>query len=185
MTNLTKIEREILLEVEAELLADIEMLEEHSAVLRDLNNKNNLHKNDLSIDILKAFNRKIDKQQAMLDDIKDLENEYRIKIEFKKAERVKIDTIKQTELDNFFTKVHQFSMKNIDTLYSLKWRWADEKDYEDFEDYKKVIINLAKKSGLIPYKISKSFKISFKFNENTLVNIYLKTNAITKVEYTK
>lgn len=58
MTNLTKIEREILLEVEAELLADIEMLEEHYAILRDLNNKKNLHKNDLPTDILKVFNRK-------------------------------------------------------------------------------------------------------------------------------
>ena len=96
-----------------------------------------------------------------------------------------MNTIKQKELDSFFNKVHQFLMKNIDSLYSLKWRWADEKDYEDFEDYKNVIINLAKKSGLIPYKISKSFKISFKFNENTFVNIYLKTNAITKIEYTK
>ena len=96
-----------------------------------------------------------------------------------------MDTIKQKELDNFFNKVHQFLMKNIDSLYSLKWRWADEKDYEDFEDYKNVIINLAKKAGLTPYKISKSFKICFKFNENTFVNIYLKANAITKIEYTK
>ena len=92
---------------------------------------------------------------------------------------------KYKELEDFFNKVHQFLMKNFESLYSLKWRWADETDYEDFEDYKKVIINLAKKAGLTPYKISKSFKISFKFNENTFVNIYLKTNAITKVEYTK
>jgi len=96
-----------------------------------------------------------------------------------------MDTIKQKELDKFFNKVHQFLIKNIANLYSLKWRWADEKDHEDFEDYKKVIINLAKKSGLTPYKISKSFKISFKFSSNIFVNIYLKTNAITKIEYTK
>lgn len=92
---------------------------------------------------------------------------------------------KYKELDDFFNKVHQFLMKNFENLYSLKWRWDDEKKYEDFEDYKKVIINLAKKAGLTPYKISKSFKISFKFNENTFVNIYLKANAITKVEYTQ
>lgn len=92
---------------------------------------------------------------------------------------------KDKELYDFFDKVHQFLMKNIENLYSLKWRWTDEKDYEVFEDYKKVIINLAKKAGLTPYKISKNFKISFKFNENTFVNIYLKTNAITKIEYTK
>ena len=85
MTNLTKIEREILLEVEAELLADIEMLEENYAVLRDLNNKKNLHKNDLPTDILKVLNRKTDKQQAMLEDIQDLKNEYGIKINIKKA----------------------------------------------------------------------------------------------------
>ena len=84
MTNLIKNEREILLEIEAELLADIEMLEEHYAVLRDLNNKKNLHKNDLPTDIQKVFNRKINKQQAMLEDIEDLENEYGIKIEIKK-----------------------------------------------------------------------------------------------------
>jgi len=85
MTNLTKIEQEILINIEYELLADIEMLEEHYSVLRDLNNKKNLHKNDLPTDILKIFNRKIDKQQAMLEDIKDLEKEYGIKIELKKA----------------------------------------------------------------------------------------------------
>jgi len=96
-----------------------------------------------------------------------------------------MDTIKQKELDNFFNNVHQFLIKNIDSLYSLKWRWADEKDYEDFEDYKKVIINLAKKSGLTPHKISKNFKISFKFSSNIFINIYLKTKAITKIEYTK
>ena len=85
MTNLTKNEREILLEVEAELFADIEMLEGNYSTLHELNNKKNLHKNDLPTDILKVFNRETEKQQAMLEDIKDLEKEYGIKIEIKKA----------------------------------------------------------------------------------------------------
>ena len=81
MTNLTKPEREILIEIENELLADIEMLEGHYSTLHELNNKKNLHKSDLPTDILRVFNRKTDKQQAMLEDIKDLEKEYGIKIE--------------------------------------------------------------------------------------------------------
>ena len=83
MTNLIKNEREILLEIEDELLADIEMLEENYSTLHELNNKKKLHKNDLPTDILRVFNRITDKKQAMLEDIKDLENEYGIKIEIK------------------------------------------------------------------------------------------------------
>jgi len=85
MTNLIKNEREILIEIEDELLADIEMLEQHYSDLHELNNKKKLHKNDLPTDILNVFIRKTNKQQAMLEDIKDLEKEYGIKIEFKKV----------------------------------------------------------------------------------------------------
>ena len=85
MTNLTENEREILIEIEDELLADIEMIEKNYSILHELNNKKKLHKKDLPRDILDFFNRKTDKQQTMLDDIKELEEEYGIKIEFKKA----------------------------------------------------------------------------------------------------
>lgn len=85
MTNLTKNEREILIEIEDELLADIEMLEVNYSFLAKLNNKKKLHKKDLPRDILNFFNRKINKQQAMFEDIKELEEEYGIKIEFIKA----------------------------------------------------------------------------------------------------
>ena len=83
MTNLTKTELEILVEIEDELIADIEMLEGNYSILHELNNKKNLHKSDLPTDILNVFNRKTDIQQAMLGDIKDLEKEYGIKIEIK------------------------------------------------------------------------------------------------------
>lgn len=80
MTNLTEKEREILIEIEEEVLADIEMLENSYSILHELNNKKNLHKNDLPLDILNVFNRKTNRQQAMLEDIKELENEYGIQL---------------------------------------------------------------------------------------------------------
>lgn len=86
MTNLTKNEREILIGIEDELLADIEMFEGNYSLLHELNNKKKLHKNDLPTDILKVFNKKIDKQQAMLEDIKSLEEEYGINLEILKNE---------------------------------------------------------------------------------------------------
>lgn len=93
------------------------------------------------------------------------------------------ETEKQ-KLKEFFNKVHKFLEEKADNLYYFKARWADEKEYEDFEDYKKAIINLAKLSGLTPYKITKSFNIYFKFNKNYSVVIHLKANgeAFTQIE---
>lgn len=66
MTKLTKNEREILLEIEDELLADIEMLEKNYAEVSELNSKTELNKEDLSSEILNVLNRKIATQKIDL-----------------------------------------------------------------------------------------------------------------------
>ena len=85
MTNLTKEEREILEEMQEEIVADIEMMEGHYATLNEINNKRTIRKKDLKGDILKIFNWRINKEQAMLDEIQAIEKEYGIKITFTKA----------------------------------------------------------------------------------------------------
>lgn len=92
------------------------------------------------------------------------------------VERGKMHNNQNNELNNFFNKVNLFVEKHIDRLYHLKSRWGDEKKYEDFEDYKKIIIKISKESGLTPCKISKN-KISFKYNTDTFVNVHVKASG--------
>lgn len=63
-------------------------------------------------------------------------------------------------------------LKDIDHLYMLKYRWMDEKDYEDFNDY----IENAKKnvSSFEIKKMQKSFTVFFAVNG---VDLKIKLNA--------
>lgn len=89
MAYLTKKECEILEEMEEEVIADIEMMERHFSTLQDLNSRKRISKNDLEGDILKNFNWRINKEQAMLEEIQEMEKEYGIKIEFTKLQKRK------------------------------------------------------------------------------------------------
>lgn len=46
------------------------------------------------------------------------------------------------------------------TVYNLKDRWSDERDYEDFADYEKVIKERFLKAGITVTKVTKTFKIT-------------------------
>lgn len=46
------------------------------------------------------------------------------------------------------------------TVYNLKDRWADERDYEDFADYIKVVKERFLKAGITVTKVSKTFAIT-------------------------
>ena len=59
----------------------------------------------------------------------------------------------------------------LDTLFNLKNRWADEKEYEDWKDYENQMI------GLTSYEFVKSTKRPFGFIikiENTKIQIFIK-----------
>lgn len=62
--------------------------------------------------------------------------------------------------------------KDIDYLYMLKYRWMEEKDYEDFNDY----IENAKKNvkSFEIKKMQKSFTVFFTING---VDLKIKLNA--------
>ena len=64
--------------------------------------------------------------------------------------------------------------KDIDYLYMLKYRWMDEREYEDFNDY----IENAKKNikSFKIKKMQKSFAIFFDLNG---IDLKLKLNAKT------
>jgi hypothetical protein len=54
--------------------------------------------------------------------------------------------------------------KILDRLHYFKCRWEDEKEYEDFEDYKKEIIKSLDNYDIKQLKIKKSFEIEIFIN---------------------
>lgn len=66
--------------------------------------------------------------------------------------------------------------KDIDYLYMLKYRWMDEKEYEDFNDY----VENAKKNvkSFKINKIHKTFAVFFDIN-GTEVKLKLNNNDIS------
>lgn len=48
-----------------------------------------------------------------------------------------------------------------DTLFGLYDRWKDEKEYEDFNDYKKVISEKMTLLGALNVSLTKDFKITY------------------------
>ena len=65
--------------------------------------------------------------------------------------------------------------KDIDYLYMLKYRWMDEREYEDFNEY----VENAKKNvkSFKIKKIHKTFTVLFDIN-NTEVKLKLNNNDI-------
>jgi|TARA_R110000751_G_scaffold15229_1_gene49118 hypothetical protein len=74
-------------------------------------------------------------------------------------------------LRNEINKIAEF-LRNDDTLFNLKHRWEDEKDYEDFAEYKTIIQEkLLQFSSNI--KITKGFQITLTM---TNLRIIIKIN---------
>jgi len=58
-------------------------------------------------------------------------------------------------------------------LFSLQDRWGHEKEYEDFNDYKKVVAKMFEGYGFTDVSLTKAFKITAKTPENKTVEVKL------------
>ena len=72
------------------------------------------------------------------------------------------------------------SSKVLNTFINLKYRWEDEKGYENFDDYTKVMIQVIEKETNKDVKLIKGtkhpFGVIFEI-EGLKFNLFLKTNG--------
>ena len=72
------------------------------------------------------------------------------------------------------------SSKVLNTFINLKYRWEDEKRYENFDDYANVMIHAIKKETKKDIKLIKGtkrpFGVSFEI-EGLKFNLFLKTSG--------
>lgn len=87
MSILNKKDREILEQLHDELLADIEMLEQHFSKIEGLLKKDKIHILELGDDIETAIQRRKNRKFALITDIVNLETEYNINIDFNEINR--------------------------------------------------------------------------------------------------
>lgn len=87
MSILNKKNREILEQLHDELLADIEMLEQHFSKIEGLLKKDKIHISELGDDIETAIQRRKNRKFALITDIVNLETEYNINIDFNEINR--------------------------------------------------------------------------------------------------
>ena len=87
MSILNKKDREILEQLHDELLADIEMLEQHFSKIEGLLKKDKIHISELGDDIETAIQRRKNCKFALITDIVNLETEYNINIDFNEINR--------------------------------------------------------------------------------------------------
>lgn len=87
MSILNKKDREILEQLHDELLADIEMLEQHFSKIERLLKKDKIHISELGDDIETAIQRRKNRKFALITDIVNLETEYNINIDFNEINR--------------------------------------------------------------------------------------------------
>lgn len=66
---------------------------------------------------------------------------------------------------------------NADLLWYLKDRWQDEKEYEDFSDYKDKVQKFVEEKGFVFVKMTKGFKITME-HLNTLITMKIKRNDV-------
>ena len=87
MAKLSKKDIEILEELQNEIKADIEMLEEYFGQIEELLKKDNIQENELGDDIETALHRKKNRNFALATDIINLETEYNINIDYNELNR--------------------------------------------------------------------------------------------------
>lgn len=87
MSILNKKDREILEQLHDDLLADIEMLEQHFSKIEGLLKKDKIHISELGDDIETAIQRRKNRKFALITDIVNLETEYNINIDFNEINR--------------------------------------------------------------------------------------------------
>lgn len=74
--------------------------------------------------------------------------------------------------------VKKFCTKEANYLGYLKARYNKEKEYEDFSEYKKAIIERAKKYNVTPTKITKKIEIFFKQEDGSDLVIKATTRTV-------
>ena len=92
-----------------------------------------------------------------------------------------METNKNLSAEEFLNKVNNFITNNITFITRLKYRWLDEKEYEDFHEYQKVITEKFKEAGLILHSISKSFTMKLLNGETSLVEIIVNSSGRIKI----
>lgn len=92
----------------------------------------------------------------------------------------------RTPID-FYYAVMNFVDKYYDELYYFRDRWEDERGYEEFDDYKKAITDLAKEFSLRPFEITEEIKIIFLYQKkySVIVKIPKEGKLTTKCQILK
>jgi len=82
---------------------------------------------------------------------------------------------------DFFNKVNAFLVENISFLYQLKDHWEEEQYYENFNEYKVLIVKRLKEYNLTSENITKSFTIKFRYANNYIVELKLPKSGKAKL----
>ncbi len=84
-------------------------------------------------------------------------------------------------------KLNELFEEKAQTIFNLQDRWEDEKEYEDFEDYKNVINKMFLEYGFSQTKLYKNFKITTilegKNVKDFAVEIEIKIYKSGKIEF--
>ena len=83
---------------------------------------------------------------------------------------------KKQKIDNL-VKFIDVNDEIMGKLFRLKYRWLDEREYEDFEDYKKEIKKIFENTIYVILKITKGFKITLTERHSSIdLNLTILTN---------
>ncbi len=73
-----------------------------------------------------------------------------------------------------------FDDKKLDNIYYLKFRWADESEYEDFEEYKDVVKKHLSNSVYKFISLDKRFKLTVENTEtNNIFAVSFKNDGVS------
>lgn len=84
-------------------------------------------------------------------------------------------------LEQFINQVKTFGTEKSDSLMNLKYRWREESKYEDFNDYKALLVRMAQKYNITPTKITKAFSIHFEYKNVGEAIIKVKSDSVELV----
>lgn len=80
------------------------------------------------------------------------------------------------------SKIHDLVKDKHQKLFSIQDRWEDEKQYEDFGDYQKVVGEIFKEYGFSDVKLTKAFKISAKTSDGEKVTVKIFKSGKINIE---
>jgi hypothetical protein len=83
------------------------------------------------------------------------------------------------------TTFDAFMDKSGKRLMNLKWRWMDERDYEDFAEYQKVVRELVTASGLTFKSWTKRGKLTVTDENQTEIAATFAASGSVTIKWTK